>query len=156
MRKTTKASTAPASSGPSSDVAEPQSGAAGAGAESDQSDDTLAQGEQPTKLPTATMKDSKRSDQDEGTDTARKFQIDADVIGGQHEDDAVEEGKVDPNVMRNWWARLRAKYPEPLAEFLCVSLDDVYLMVFPFALAICNPFPPRPSPIPPPPPLRKL
>lgn len=61
-----------------------------------------------------------KHDQNEGTDTARKFQVDADTIG-QREDSKVEDANTDPNAMRNRWARFRAKYPEPLAEFLCVS-----------------------------------
>lgn len=51
----------------------------------------------------------------------RKYKVDGEPIG-QDEDDAVEEGKKDPNEFRNWWARVRAKYPEPCAEFLAVSL----------------------------------
>lgn len=68
-------------------------------------------------------RDTHLTDQDQGTDTARKYQIDGDRIGGQREDDAVEDGELDANTMRNYWARLRAKYPEPLAEFLCTSVS---------------------------------
>ncbi|KAK2599252.1 hypothetical protein N8I77_011022 [Diaporthe amygdali] len=64
-----------------------------------------------------------QNDQDEGTETAKKFQIDADTVGGQREQDAVEDGKADPNSMRNWWARFRAKYPELMAEFLCTAMS---------------------------------
>ncbi|KAI1762354.1 aquaporin-like protein [Hypoxylon sp. FL1150] len=42
---------------------------------------------------------------------------------GQREDDEAEEGRKDPNDLRNWWARLRAKYPEPLAEFAATSMS---------------------------------
>lgn len=62
-------------------------------------------------------------DDEQGTDMAQKFRIDADTIGGQREGDAVEEGRIDPNAMRNDWARIRAKYPEPLAEFLCTAMS---------------------------------
>lgn len=85
--------------------------------DADQSDDTL----QETRR-TATAS-THRTEQDQGTDMARKFQIDADRIGGQREDAAVEDGEVDPNTMRNYWARLRAKYPEPLAEFFCTGMS---------------------------------
>ncbi|XDG08451.1 hypothetical protein ABKA04_008066 [Annulohypoxylon sp. FPYF3050] len=37
---------------------------------------------------------------------------------GQREHDEVEQGGKDPEETRNWWARKRAKHPEPLAEFL--------------------------------------
>lgn len=65
----------------------------------------------------------RQDDQDEGTEMAKKFQIDADTHGGQRERDAVEEGKTDPNSMRNWWARFRSKYPELMAEFLCTAMS---------------------------------
>lgn len=54
---------------------------------------------------------------------AHKFQIDGDRIGGTREGNAVEEGRIDPNAMRNKWARIRAKYPETLAEFLCTAMS---------------------------------
>lgn len=62
-------------------------------------------------------------DDEQGTEMAHRFQVDADRIGGRREDDAVEDGQVDPNAMRNKWARIRAKYPEPLAEFLCTAMS---------------------------------
>lgn len=40
---------------------------------------------------------------------------------GQTEDELARKGEKDPDELRNWWARLRAKYPEPMAEFLAVS-----------------------------------
>lgn len=43
--------------------------------------------------------------------------IDGEPIA-QTEQPEVEEGKVDPDQLRNWWARMRAKHPEPLGEFL--------------------------------------
>lgn len=73
----------------------------------------------PAKNPT--RRTDSRNDQEQGTDMARKYKVDADTIGGKRDGDAVEEGRADPNAMRNWWARFRAKYPEPMAEFLCVS-----------------------------------
>ncbi|KAI0141621.1 aquaporin-like protein [Xylariaceae sp. FL1272] len=45
------------------------------------------------------------------------FGIDSEPLGQQEQDD-VEEGNADPNEYRNLWARIRAKHPEPLAEFL--------------------------------------
>lgn len=90
------------------------------------SDETL-QG--PTRTQTQTQEQTlqkrqkQQGDQDEGTETARRFQIDADTHGGQREQDAAEEGRTDPNSMRNWWARFRSKYPEMMAEFLCTAMS---------------------------------
>jgi hypothetical protein len=52
-----------------------------------------------------------------------KFKIDGEPLGKSERDD-VEEGEADPNEFRNWWARIRAKHPEPLAEFLSVRLSS--------------------------------
>lgn len=49
------------------------------------------------------------------------FKIDGEPLG-QPEHPAVEEGLVDPDEMRNWWARIRARHPEPLAEFLATGM----------------------------------
>ncbi|KAI1774702.1 aquaporin-like protein [Hypoxylon cercidicola] len=49
------------------------------------------------------------------------FGIDSEPLG-QREHDEVEEGDRDPNEFRNWWARIRAKHPEPLAEFLATGI----------------------------------
>lgn len=87
-------------------------------AELHHSDDTL-HGSPQAKPP----RTAHHTEQDEGTDMAQKFQIDGDNIGGPREDQAVEEGKVDVNDMRNYWARFRAKYPEPLAEFFCTGVS---------------------------------
>lgn len=93
-------------------------------------DEDVEQGlrKRPTKETAAdsddTLQESRQKQQDdqaEGTETAKKFQIDADNHGGQREKDAVEDGRADPNSMRNWWARFRAKYPELLAESLCTA-----------------------------------
>ncbi|ROW08325.1 hypothetical protein VMCG_03010 [Cytospora schulzeri] len=97
-------------------------------ADSDESEKTLSAEPEPNWMrmaKTQSLRASKtqsKTDQDEGTDMARRFQVDADTIG-QREDSRVEEGKVDPNMMRNRWARFRAKYPEPLAEFLCTTMS---------------------------------
>lgn len=85
--------------------------------EPEHSDDTLQE------APRLQKGETHKTDQDQGTDMAKKFQIDAGRIGGQREDDAVEDGDVDANTMRNYWARLRAKYPEPLAEFFCTGMS---------------------------------
>ncbi|CAN8097968.1 unnamed protein product [Discula destructiva] len=71
----------------------------------------------------ARTKATHRGSQDQGTDMAQKFRIDADQVGGPPEVPSVEEGRKDPNSMRNKWARIRAKYPEPLAEFLCTTMS---------------------------------
>lgn len=49
------------------------------------------------------------------------FKIDGEPLG-QTERPEVEEGIVDPDELRNWWARLRARHPEPLAEFLATGV----------------------------------
>ncbi|KAI1333554.1 aquaporin-like protein [Xylariaceae sp. FL0016] len=49
------------------------------------------------------------------------YAIDSEPLG-QREHDDVEMSSRDPNEFRNWWARLRAKHPEPLAEFLSTSV----------------------------------
>lgn len=41
------------------------------------------------------------------------FAIDSEPIGGRH-----------PDEERNWWAKIRARHPEPLAEFLAVRLPN--------------------------------
>ncbi|KAJ9145135.1 Aquaporin-like protein [Pleurostoma richardsiae] len=41
---------------------------------------------------------------------------------GHEEQPAVEEGEIDPDELRNWWARLRSRHPEPLAEFLATGV----------------------------------
>ncbi|KAK8159534.1 aquaporin-like protein [Phyllosticta citrichinensis] len=51
-----------------------------------------------------------------------EWAIDAEPIG-QREADAAVEGNADPNELRNWWAKLRAKHPEPMAEFLCTTVS---------------------------------
>ncbi|RYO96729.1 hypothetical protein DL764_007415 [Monosporascus ibericus] len=50
-----------------------------------------------------------------------KFGIDSEPLG-KREDDKAEEGKQNPDELRNWWARIRAKHPEPLAEFLATGV----------------------------------
>lgn len=86
------------------------------------SDDTLQETRPQTSSKTR-QQQQQQGDQAEGTETAKKFQIDADNHGGQRENDAVEDGRADPNTMRNWWARFRAKYPELLAECLCTAMS---------------------------------
>ncbi|KAI0149920.1 aquaporin-like protein [Hypoxylon sp. NC0597] len=51
----------------------------------------------------------------------RNFGIDSEPLG-QRERKEVEKGDRDPDEFRNWWARIRAKYPEPLAEFLATGI----------------------------------
>ncbi|KAH8592742.1 aquaporin-like protein [Bisporella sp. PMI_857] len=55
-----------------------------------------------------------------GNGESLDFKIDSEHLG-QREADDVGEGDRDPNEYRNWWARLHAKHPEPLAEFTAVS-----------------------------------
>ncbi|KAI2604685.1 aquaporin-like protein [Hypoxylon sp. NC1633] len=52
---------------------------------------------------------------------AHAYGIDSEPLG-QREDEDVEQGDKDPDEMRNWWARVRAKHPEPLAEFLATGI----------------------------------
>ncbi|EMR65422.1 putative glycerol uptake facilitator protein [Eutypa lata UCREL1] len=58
----------------------------------------------------------------DGYEEGKKYKVDGEPVG-QRENDEAEEGEVDPDELRNWWARLRAKYPEPLAEFLATSMS---------------------------------
>ncbi|KAI1464087.1 aquaporin-like protein [Daldinia caldariorum] len=51
----------------------------------------------------------------------RNYGIDSEPLGHRENEDA-EEGDRNPNEFRNWWARIRAKHPEPLAEFLATGI----------------------------------
>ncbi|KAJ4158112.1 uncharacterized protein LMH87_008652 [Akanthomyces muscarius] len=42
---------------------------------------------------------------------------------GHEELPEVEKRNQDPNELRNWWARIRARYPEPFAEFLSTVIS---------------------------------
>ncbi|KAI1264738.1 aquaporin-like protein [Xylariaceae sp. FL1019] len=57
-----------------------------------------------------------------GYEDGSKYKVDGEPVG-QREDDKAEEGGENPDELRNWWARLRNKYPEPLAEFLCTAMS---------------------------------
>lgn len=52
------------------------------------------------------------------------YGIDSEPLGGRREHEDVEKGGEDPNEYKNWWARTRAKHPEPLAEFLAVCFSS--------------------------------
>ncbi|KAI1479064.1 aquaporin-like protein [Daldinia eschscholtzii] len=52
----------------------------------------------------------------------RNYGIDSEPLGGHRDQEDVEEGDRDPDELRNWWARIRAKHPEPLAEFLATGI----------------------------------
>jgi aquaglyceroporin related protein, other eukaryote len=56
--------------------------------------------------------------QGEGT-LGDKWGTTRDPIGQRESDEAEVEGQ-NPDELRNWWARMRAKYPEPFSEFLAV------------------------------------
>lgn len=73
---------------------------------------------QPRK--TDSQSEAEGEEEDNGNEEGRKYKVDGEPVG-QTEDDEAEEGKQDPDELRNWWARVRAKYPEPCAEFLAVS-----------------------------------
>ncbi|KAI1656921.1 aquaporin-like protein [Daldinia decipiens] len=49
------------------------------------------------------------------------YGIDSEPLGQRKHGD-VEKGDRDPDEFRNWWARIRAKHPEPLAEFLATGI----------------------------------
>ncbi|KAK7750350.1 hypothetical protein SLS62_007758 [Diatrype stigma] len=49
------------------------------------------------------------------------YGIDSEPLG-RRETDEVEKGNKDPDEVRNWWARIRARHPEPLAEFLATGV----------------------------------
>lgn len=72
---------------------------------------------------TAKREEGHKRSQDQGTDMAQKFRVDGNRVGGAPDGIEAEEGRKDPNAMRNRWARIRAKYPEPLAEFLCTTMS---------------------------------
>ncbi|KAK8036132.1 hypothetical protein PG993_008746 [Apiospora rasikravindrae] len=57
-----------------------------------------------------------------GLEPGDKYKVDGEPMGDS-EDKLARDGKKDPNDLRNWWARLRAKYPEPLAEFLATGMS---------------------------------
>jgi len=63
--------------------------------------------------------DTRRTDISKNEEDKPNFGIDSEPIG-RRENEEVDEGDEDPNKYRNWWARFRAKHPEPLAEFLAV------------------------------------
>lgn len=87
------------------------------------SDDTVPTLQERPSMASNHERREHRHSQDEGTDMAQKFRVDGDRVGGPPDGQAVEEGRKDPNEMRNKWARVRAKYPEPLAEFLCTAMS---------------------------------
>ncbi|OTA82929.1 hypothetical protein M434DRAFT_188749 [Hypoxylon sp. CO27-5] len=62
--------------------------------------------------------DTDKSDEEDN----HNFGIDSEPLG-QREREEVEKGDRDPDEFRNWWARIRAKHPEPLAEFLAVCFS---------------------------------
>ncbi|KAI1408979.1 aquaporin-like protein [Hypoxylon sp. FL1857] len=51
----------------------------------------------------------------------RNYGIDSEPLG-RREHEEVEQGDRNPDDFRNWWARIRAKHPEPLAEFLATGI----------------------------------
>ncbi|KAH6652553.1 aquaporin-like protein [Truncatella angustata] len=57
--------------------------------------------------------------------TQPEFKIDGEPLGKREHDDVVNEDK-NPDEYRNWWAKVRAKHPEPLAEFLA-TLVAIFL-----------------------------
>ncbi|KAK8001155.1 hypothetical protein PG991_013377 [Apiospora marii] len=68
-------------------------------------------------------KDNHQNREDRGgLEPGDKYKVDGEPVGDT-EDKLAREGKKDPNDLRNWWARFRAKYPEPLAEFLATGMS---------------------------------
>ncbi|KAL0257051.1 hypothetical protein SLS55_007861 [Diplodia seriata] len=55
-----------------------------------------------------------------------EWAIDSEPIGQYEHNKEAETGEQNPNELRNTWARIRAKHPEPLAEFLC-TLVSIFL-----------------------------
>lgn len=74
---------------------------------------------QETRRPSAASRGGQSDPAPQLFHDASRFAIDAEPIG-HREEEAVEEGRRDPNEMRNWWAKLRANHPEVAAEFLAV------------------------------------
>ncbi|KAK8869316.1 aquaporin-like protein [Apiospora arundinis] len=68
--------------------------------------------------------DNHQDREDRGdTEPGDKYKVDKDPMGGESEDKLARDGKKNPSDLRNWWARFRAKYPEPLAEFLATGMS---------------------------------
>ncbi|OJD36249.1 aquaporin-like protein [Diplodia corticola] len=67
-----------------------------------------------------------RNEQEGDGPDATEWAIDSEPIGQYDSEKGAETGEKDPNELRNWWARIRAKHPEPLAEFLC-TLVSIFL-----------------------------
>jgi aquaglyceroporin related protein, other eukaryote len=62
-----------------------------------------------------------------GPDTEPDFKIDSEPLGRRQRSEMDPDGK-NHDHYRNRWTKIRARYPEPLAEFLAVSFS-----LFPFA-----------------------
>ncbi|KAF3022470.1 hypothetical protein E8E14_010134 [Neopestalotiopsis sp. 37M] len=58
---------------------------------------------------------------EEDAASTASYKIDSEPLGKREHDD-YENGERDLDELRNWWARLRAKHPEPLAEFLSTGV----------------------------------
>ncbi|KAH9906520.1 aquaporin-like protein [Xylariomycetidae sp. FL2044] len=78
-------------------------------------------------MPDPTSHENSRQDNSNTNHNSNKqqdgpdFGIDSEPLG-QRENDEVEEYNKNPDDYRNWWARVRAKHPEPLAEFLATTV----------------------------------
>ncbi|KAI0015197.1 aquaporin-like protein [Xylariomycetidae sp. FL0641] len=57
-----------------------------------------------------------------GYEDGSKYKVDGEPLGQREDDEAADPDK-DPDDLRNWWARLRNKYPEPLAEFAATGMS---------------------------------
>jgi hypothetical protein len=73
----------------------------------------------PEKSETQDTRDRRRTKAPRKEENQPHFGIDSEPIGRRENEEADKEGD-DHNKYRNWWARVRAKHPEPLAEFLAV------------------------------------
>ncbi|KAI0384159.1 aquaporin-like protein [Hypomontagnella monticulosa] len=65
---------------------------------------------------------AERGELGQGVHTNETYDINMSSGLGQREQDEVEQEDGDTGEYRNWWARIRAKHPEPLAEFLATGM----------------------------------
>ncbi|KAI0389457.1 aquaporin-like protein [Xylariaceae sp. FL0594] len=70
---------------------------------------------------TASTRHAQHTEKSKNEEDKPSYGIDSEPIG-RRENEEAEEGDEDPNEYRNWWARVRAKHPEPLAEFLATFI----------------------------------
>lgn len=71
------------------------------------------------------QEDNSPGPDDDHGDNDPEYKIDGEPLGPREHED-YENGERELDELRNWWARVRAKHPEPLAEFLA-TLVAIFL-----------------------------